>query len=298
MEHSRLPGLTLAGVILLWGLGPPISKLISAPPIVIASTRFWVSVPILFAITYAAGLRVTRQTLRHTWLAGSLFGMNMVFVFVALQHASVAVLSVLMALQPGVMLIVAGRWLGERPTRWHVGWTAVGFVGVCIVVLGNSPDVEMDAIGVLAGVVSLLTFTGYYIRNRIVRTSVDIHPLEWMSGSTLFSALAVTPVAIAFTRPGDYAMLDGVDWIYLIYVAGIVGILSHTLMSWVHKFIPATRSSFFLLGMTVVAVLAAWPINGEPFTLQQVLGGLIVLGAVAAVLSRPARSMAGDVSEH
>ena len=285
---ARLPSLTLIGIIILWGLGPPVSKLITAPPVVIAFTRFWASVPILFAVTYGAGHKVTTETLRHTWLAGTMFGMNMVFVFIALQHASVAVLSVLMALQPGVVLVIAGRWMGERATRWHIGWTAVGIVGVCVVVLGNGPEVEIDAIGLIAGVIALLSFTGYYLKNRVVRTTVDIHPLQWMSGSTLFSALAVTPFALAFTSVSDFRLLGGFDWIYLVYVAGVVGIFSHTLMSWVQKFIPASRSSLYVLGMTVVAVVAAWPINGERFTGQQVIGGLVVLGAVAAVVSRPA----------
>ncbi len=70
-------------------------------------------------------------------------------------------------------------------------------------------------------------------------------------------------------------------------MAGIVGIFSHTLMSWVQKFVPASRSSLYMLGMTVVAVLASRPINGEHFTAQQAVGGLVVLGAVAAVVSRP-----------
>ncbi|MDG2114823.1 MAG: DMT family transporter [Actinomycetota bacterium] len=277
----------MAAVIIMWGLGPPISKLITAPPVVIASVRFWASVPILLAVTYAGGRRLTRETLRHTWIAGSMFGMNMVFVFLALQNMSVAVMSVLMALQPGVVLIAAGRWMGERATRWHVGWTLVGIIGVSIVVLGNGPDVEISAVGLMAGVGALLSFTVYYLRNRVVRSTVDIHPLEWMSGSTLFSAIAVTPFALIFTDVDDYRLLGGVDWVYLFYVAGVVGIFSHTLMSWVHKFIPATRSSLYMLGMTVVAVVAAWPINGESVTPQQFVGGLVVLGAVAAVVSRP-----------
>ena len=284
---SRVPGLTLAGIIVLWGLGPPISKLITAPPLVIASARFWLSVPILFAVTYATGHRVTRETLRQTWLAGAMFGMNMAFVFLALQHASVAVMSIMMALQPGVVLLVAGPWLGERATRWHVLWTVVGIGGVAVVILGNSPEVEMDAIGLIAAVVSLLSFTGYYLRNRIVRSTSDIHPLEWMSGSTLFSALFVTPFVLVINRPSDFRLLGGSDWLYLLYVAGVVGIFSHTLMSWVHKYIPASRSSLYVLGMTVVAVAASWPINGERFTLQQVVGAVVVLGAVAAVISRP-----------
>jgi probable blue pigment (indigoidine) exporter len=214
----------------------------------------------------------------------------MVSVFFALQRASVAVLSILMALQPGIILVVAGRWMGERASRWHIGWTIVGIVGVGIVILGNDPEVDIDPLGVAGGVVAMLSFTGYYLRNRIVRTSFEIHPLEWMSGSTLFSALFITPAVLLLTEPADFRLLNGVDWVYLFYVAGVVGILSHTLMSWVQKFVPASRSSLYMLGMTVVAVVASWPINGERFTLQQAFGGVVVLGAVAAVISRPAEA--------
>jgi len=284
---ARGPELTLALVIVIWGLGPPVSKLITAPPVVIASVRFWVSVPVLFAITYATGHRVTRDTLRHTWLAGLMFGMNMSFVFLGLQNSSVAVMSVLMALQPGVVLLLAGPLLGEWATRWHIGWTVVGIGGVVAVIMGNSPDVHISTLGLFASVMSLLTFTGYYLRNRIVRTTADVHPLEWMSGSTLFSALSVTPVAFIVSKPSDFLLVNGMDWIYLIHVAGVVGIFSHTLMSWIHKFVPATRSSMYGLGMTVVAVLASWPINGERLTIQQAIGGGVVLAAVGAVISRP-----------
>ncbi len=295
-NDSSVAWLTMGFVIVLWGLGPPISKLISAPPVVTASVRFWVSVPVVYAAALAAGRRITWTTLRHTWLAGALFGLNMVSVFVALQHASVAVLSIMMAMQPSVVLVLAGRFMGERAGRWHISWMAVGIAGVCIVILGNGPDVAISPLGILFGLFSVLTFTGYYLINRSVRTKVNIHPLEWMTGSTIFSAITVTPVAIAFTDLDGYRELGGVDFLYLFYVAGVVGIFSHTLMSWVHRFIPATRSSLAMLGMTVVAVTAAWPINGEPVTLQQALGALVVLGAVGAVISRPA--VTADASTH
>ena len=289
-SDSSLAWATMAFVIVIWGLGPPISKLISAPPVVTASVRFWVSVPIVYAAALAAGRRITWETIRHTWLAGALFGLNMVSVFVALQHATVAVLSIMMAMQPGVVLVLAGRFMGERAGRWHVSWMVVGIAGVCIVILGNGPEVEISGLGILFGLFSVLTFTGYYLINRSVRSKVNIHPLEWMTGSTIFSAITVTPVALAFTDLDGYRELGGMDFVYLFYVAGVVGIFSHTLMSWVHRFIPATRSSLAMLGMTVVAVTAAWPIKGEPVTVQQALGALVVLGAVGAVISRPAVS--------
>jgi drug/metabolite transporter (DMT)-like permease len=283
-----MAGAVMLTIVVIWGLGPPITKLISAPPLVAVSVRFWFSIPIIWGLAYASGRRVSRQVLRRTALAGALFGVNLAFVFIALQHASVAVLSVIQALQPGLVLLVAGPWLGERATRWHVVWTAVGVAGVAVVILGGAPEVRGDALGLLAAIAATLTFTTYYLINRRVRSTTAIDPIEWMAGVTLFAGLAITPVALATSSVDDYRQLAGADWLYLAFVAGMVGIVGHTMMSWAHKFIPATRSSLCLLAMNVVAISAAWPLHDEPVTIVQVLGGLIVLGAVAAVVSRPA----------
>jgi drug/metabolite transporter (DMT)-like permease len=282
-----LPGVALVLVIVAWGLGPPVTKLITAPPLVYVTVRLWASLPALLVLTYATGGRITVGLLRRTWLAGALFGINLVFVFASLHHATVAVVSVISALQPGVIMLV-GPIFGERPTRWHLFWTVVGIVGAATVVLGTGPSVHSSPLGILLATAAMLTFTTYFLIVRKVRFTLRISASEWMSGVTLFSAVTVTIPALALERStADWAQLDGRDLWYLAFVALVVGIGGHVTMSWTTKYIQASRSSLYLLAMNVVAVAAAWPIHHEPLTLLQGLGGLIVLGAVGAVLSRP-----------
>ena len=66
-----------------------------------------------------------------------------------------------------------------------------------------------------------------------------------------------------------------------------VGIAGHVIMSWVTRYVQASRSSLYLLAMNVVAVAVAWPIHHESVTAWQAMGGLVVLASVAAVISRP-----------
>jgi drug/metabolite transporter (DMT)-like permease len=278
----------MAAVVVIWGLGSPVTKLITAPPIVSVSVRFWITLPVIWLLATATGRPLSTPILRRTALAGAVFGTNLALVFSALQHASVAVLAVIQTLQPGVVLLVAGPWLGERPTRWHVAWTAVGVGGVVVAILGGNPAVRGDALGVVLCVASMLTFTAYYLLNRRARSTTVIDPIQWMAGVTLFATLTITPVALATSSPADYGELAGADWLYLAFMAAVVGVVGHTLMSWAHRFIPAARSSLILLAMNVVAIAAAWPLHDEPVTLLQGVGGMVVLGAVAAVISRPA----------
>jgi drug/metabolite transporter (DMT)-like permease len=278
----------MAAVVVLFGLGGPVTKLISAPPLVVAAVRFWLSAPLVWAIVYASGRRVPLAVLRHTVLAGVVFALNLVFLVAALQHASVAVISLITAVQPGVVLLLAGPWLGEWATRWHVLWTAVAVMGAVVVVLGSNPEVRGDATGVIFGIVSMLGLTAYFVLNRRVRSTAAVDAIQWTAGVTLWGAIAITPVALVGASADDFRQLAGADWLYMAYLAGVVGLGAHTMMSWAQRFIPLSRSALYLMAMHVVAIGASWPIHDEPVTLVQALGGLVVLGAVAAVISRPA----------
>lgn len=286
------PGLVLALVIVFWGLGPPVSKLISAPPVIAVLYRFWLSFPILALLSLLAGHPLRRATLRRCVLPGAAFGVNLVFVFLALNAGTVAVLSVVAAMQPGFILLVAGPILGERPRLWHVAWTMVGIGGTALVVLGAGPSLTSSVAGVAYAVASQITFTAYFLLTKRARShdGTGVHPLEWMAGVSLFAALAVTPWALLTSSAADYRAVNGIDWLWMAFIILVTGIAGHVLMVWTHAYIEASRSSLYLLMMNVVAIAAAWPIHNEPLTLIQLLGGLIVFGAVASVISRPVQT--------
>ncbi len=278
----------MAAVILFWGLGPPISKLITAPAVISVLYRFWLSVPVLFGLAILGGHRPTVESVRKAGWAGAAFGINLVFVFLAINEAAVAVLSVIATLQPGIILILAGRFLGERATAWHVVWTLVGIAGTVVVVAGGGDGFEVNLLAVVYALVSQLFFTAYFLITKHVRSQNDIDSVQWMAGVVLFAALAVTPWAVVSSSADDYRAVGGNDWIWLGMVIVFTGGLGHILMAWVHRFIDASRSSLYLLSMNVVAIVAAWFIHDEPLGPLQLLGGVVVFSAVAAVISRPA----------
>lgn len=289
--------MALAGIILFWGLGPPVSKLIEAPSVISVLYRFWLSVPLMWLLATATGSRPTFGSIRRAAWAGAAFGINLVFVFLAINEAAVAVLSAVVALQPGFILVLAGPLLGERPTRWHVGWTIVGMTGTAIVVLAGGPDFEVTPRAIGYALAAQLFFTAYFLITKKVRSEHDIDPIQWMFGVVLFAALAVTPWAVATSSSSDYRAIDGNDWIWLALIIVFTGGLGHILMTWVHRFVDATRSSLYLLLMHPVVIIAAWIIHDEPLTFVQMSGGLVLLGAVSAVISRPATPAASSVDE-
>lgn len=271
----------------MWGLGPPISKLITAPAVISVLYRFWLSVPILYVLARMRGVPPTMETLRRSWVAGAAFGINLVFVFLTVNAGAVAVLSVFAAMQPGIILLVAGPFLGERPTLWHVMWTFIGIGGTAIVVATGGDGFEVSASALIYAAVSQIFFTAYFLVTKRERSRHDIDAVQWMSGVVVFAALAVTPWALIASSGADYRAIDGNDWLWLAFIIVFTGGLGHIVMAWVHRYVDASRSSLYLLSMNVVAIVAAWVIHDEPLTVLQMMGGIVVFAAVAAVVSRP-----------
>ncbi len=282
------PILVMAYVVVVWGLGPPITKLVTAPPLVGALVRFGISFPVLFGIVALRGQRVDLPLMRATMLPGLAFGLNLVFVFATLQEATVAVLSTTVAIQPALLLVLAGPLFGERPTIRHVVWSAIGILGAAIVILGAGSGVRASPLGIGLALIALTTFSVYFVLTRMARSTTDVDPIQWMAGINFWAFVAAIPPSIFLVRADDIRQFGGIDWLWIAIIAYITGVTGHVAMSWLHGYIEAARSSLYLLAMHLVAVGLAWPIHDEPVTFVQVLGGVVLLGSVTAVIRLPA----------
>ncbi len=285
-----MPLIALGFVILSWGAGPVVTKLVTVHPMIGTVIRFGLAVPLLYALVRLRGGRITTQLLRRTALPGIAFGINLIFVFAAVQEVTVAVLAVTVALQPALLLLVAGPIFNERPTTAHVLWTLMGVGGAAGVILGAGQEFRASGLGLFLCVAALLTFSVYFVLTRLARSTIDIDPAEWMAGINLWSLTAAFVPAIFVITADDLAEVDGADLFWLVILAYITGVFGHVLMSWVHGYIEAARSSLYLLAMHLVAVSLAWWVHDEPVTIVQLFGGLVVLGSVAAVIRLPPRS--------
>ncbi len=281
-------------VVLSWGAGPPFTKLVTASPLVGVFIRFGISFPLLFAMVYLRGGTVSPALLKRTALPGIAFGINLIFVFATLQEATVAVLSTMVAVQPALLLLVGGPIFGEHATRKQILWSGGGILGAAIVIIGAGAEVRASTLGLVLAFAAMLTFSVYFVLTRLARSTTNVDPIEWMAGINLWAFVAGAVPSIFFVSRSDWVEFGGLDWLWIAIVAYVTGVFGHVAMSWVHGYIEAARSSLYLLGMHLVAVGLAWPIHDEPFTLLQVLGGVVLLGSVTAVMRLPNRTVAAS----
>lgn len=285
---GALPLLVMGLVVVSWGLGPPVSKLLTAPAMVSAFIRFGMSTPFLLAILALRGRWLSRRVFWQTALPGLSFGINMVFVFAAVQEVTISVMSVMMALQPAMLLAVVGPLFGDRVSLRQIVFTLVGVAGAVGVIMGAGGEFRASGFGLFLTAMSVLTFTVYFVLTRMARSTSAVDPIEWMAGINFWSFIAAVLPTLLMVTPNQFFEFGGLDWLWIVIVAFVTGVFGHVLMTWCHGHIEVARSSLYVLAMHIVAVGTAWLIHAEPVTPMQFLGGAVVLLSVAMVIRTPA----------
>jgi drug/metabolite transporter (DMT)-like permease len=279
---QRTAGLVAAAAgAAAWGFTGIFVKLAAVSPLVLSMYRLWLGALLMGLLLAARGRRITWRLLRQSIPAGVLFCLDITLFFAALRYTSVAVASVIGALQPALVLIVAGRWFDERVSRRGMAWTALAVAGVAAV--AATGDGHSDLLGDALAVASLLAFTGYWLLSKRVRAE-GVGAGEYTSAILLVAAIAVTPVALLSGEKLTPARPT--DWLWVGLLSLVPG-AGHLLFNWAHRYVEISVSSVIGSGNPVVASVAALIILGQPLTPLQVVGGLVAVIAIAVVARRP-----------
>jgi drug/metabolite transporter (DMT)-like permease len=275
-------------------------------PVPLAAVRIAGTALVLLVVLLATG-RGARLRLRRRevplLVAYGIGGVGLVQVsyFVAIQRLPIGLALLLEYLAPLVVALVARFLLRERVSA--LLWPALALsLGGLALALGLGGDVDLDPVGVVAGLVAAGSFATYFLLGeRIVRHRDALSTTFWGFAVPGVLSLAVVPwgsLAGWTQQPVELPEAIGSGQVALVLVVAWVVVLG-TLSPFAAetaalRWIPATIVTVVATLEPVGAAVLAWWWFGESLTALQVLGFVLVLGGV--VLALVARS-AGERRE-
>jgi drug/metabolite transporter (DMT)-like permease len=288
-NSSQLLGIAAVSVtVLLWGMSGVAIKATSVTGIVTAFYRTWFAIPLLWMTMMSPQLRsgLDRNWLRASILGGTLFCVHQILYFTSLKLTTVANVTIIGALQPVLVLLLAGRMFGEAVTAASVVWSIVAFAGTAMVVLGSSAAPTWSLLGDTLATVNLFAFTAYFLVSKRIRATVGAW--EYVVGMTTVSGIGMALAAAATAQ--DLGSPSGTDWVLLAAIAIFPGSLGHALTNWAHAHVTAFVASMILLAVPVIATAGAHLFLAEPVSGQQILGAAVVLAAVGMIVASARRA--------
>lgn len=295
----KRPGLGVAAAVLavlVWGTSSVLVKEIDGlNGVAISAYRLWIGAVFLGGAFVLSGGKVTALLLRASFWGAVAFTADIVLFFCALQETSVANATVIGALQPLLLLLLAGPLFGEKSHWGDAVWGVVAVGGAAVVVLGGDGGGASSTAGDLLAVGALLSWTAYFVASKSAR--VQLTSFEYLTGLSLWSAVLIVPVP--FVLGQSLGSPTGEAWILITIVALVNGGLGHFLMNWSHNHVPLVAVSVLTLGIPVVSAAAAAVFIDEPLVALQVGGMAVVVGAMSIVSVHGARrtpeTVAADV---
>lgn len=257
-----------------------------APPLAGMGARFVAAGVVLAALLRLRGrsLRITPRQLAGAAALGALLplgGNGLVAVGEDLGAPS-GIAALLVAAVP-LWVILLRLSAGERPRSLTVVGVVLGFLGLAWLVLAGKDAVGGSYSLLAAGLIVAATLFwsyGSFIQPRLPLPS-DVFVVtvwEMLTGGLMMLALGY---AMGERLSLDYSARVLTAWTYLVLFGSV---LAFTAYVWLLANAPVSLVATYAYVNPVVAVLLGWLILDEPVTAAIVVGGGIVVAAVALVI--------------
>jgi drug/metabolite transporter (DMT)-like permease len=281
--------------VVLWSGTALFVRAAHAEPLVFTTWRLWFALPPLGLVMWmrrrrGAEIRLRAERVsRVRWLllmfgAGAFFAAGAGSAFLAISKTRLLDVTLIGALQPVVIIVVAVCFLGEHIEARHVVYAAIAVAGTAVVASASSGSGMWSVAGELIAVASLFLNAGWYLYGRVLRARYAIDPFGFMLGVLAAAAVLTTPVALISSRSLSLSR-DAYFWAA---ATMIVGTAAHLLLVWAHRYVPASASAPLLLAESPMVAAAAWVVFGESLGVIQIAGSIVVIAALWGMARSPA----------
>jgi len=276
-----------------WAASGVMAKGIDLPGMTIIVYRMWMYSVVVLVWLAVRGGRLTWARLRLAAPGGLALGLDLALFFNAVKETTIANATVIGALQPILMLLIVGRLFGERVRPRQVWLSLVAIAGVGIVMFGSASLPDANPRGDLLAVGALFAWTGYFVFSK--RTQQSMSPLEYTAATALWATALNTPIALLSGQ--SLAVAHASDWIWLVALALVPGLLGHGLMNWSLTRIPVWLGSALTLAIPVTSTVLAWLFIDEEVRAVQFAGMGVVIVALGLIVVQTTRPTVAEVPE-
>lgn len=225
---------------------------------------------------------------RVLWLLALSAGLTNVSFNLAASTGDVVRVILLFYLMPAWTVLLAWRFLGERPSAAGLLRLVLAFSGMALVILPQGASVQSLAAGMgLPECLAVFGGFGFACTNVILRRS--FHAPSMARVLAMFVGCMTVGLLAAGTGYGlgYFPPIPSPDGVWVACAVGMAILVA--LGSWALQFgaarVPTGTTSLIMLSEVLFASSSAWLLGATALTPRMLLGGvLIVTGALLAVL--------------
>ncbi len=216
---------------------------------------------------------ITRREWLLMGLSGVMLAFHFIFWFISLEMTSVASSVVLVTLSPLFTFVGARIFFQEKAPAKALLGGAMAMGGGMIIGWGDFAYGMQAVIGDLLALLAALLVAVYWMIGQFMRKVTD----SFTYTSIVYGMSALTLFIYMLLSGESFAPYPAMEWLLFIALAIFPTLLGHSVFNWSLKWVSASAVSVSVLGEAAGASILACFLLGEAITLQQGLGGIILL---------------------
>ena len=280
------PYLTLLIGVLAVSFAAIFIRLADAPPLVIAAYRLTIASVILIpvaSIKSRKGLnKLSRRDMFLILLSGTFLALHFGLWITSLSYTSIASSVVLVTCHPAFVAVISYFLWGERLNTLTISGIVVALIGVIVINYGGFALGSRVLLGDVLAILAAFAVGGYLIIGRQLRARIGI--LSYLT--IVYSCSAVILLAAAIISGHSFIGYSSTTYLMMVLLALVPQLLGHSFINLAMRSIPVTFVSVAILGEPIGATLLGWLILNEMPTVNEITGGLLILGGIFIVFRR------------
>ena len=249
--------------------------------------------PRLYPKTFTALWQLTKAPKRLAYVVGSglcLF-IGLTSLYFSLSQVAAGIAIAIFFIYPAITLLLAWRYLHQRPLPYQLGLMLVLFFGVALTTLGSSPNPSSTAnptLGIIGGLIAGLSFGIYGIFAEIVlqpqAEQQSLHPVPF-SLITFVIVSSLASLSLLFMAPVTVVAASWPPILWMTLFSALITVISYVLSNSGIQLIGASLTALISASAPALTALFAWMALQEALQPQQMLGvGLVTVGVAAISL--------------
>jgi len=284
------PYITLLVGVLSVSFAAIFIRLAEAPPLVIATYRLTIAAVILIpiaSIKYKKNLnKLSRNDMLLILLSSVFMALHFGLWITSLSYTSIASSVILVTCHPAFVAIISYFLWRERLNKLTISGIVVALIGVIFINYGGFTFGSRAILGDLLALIAGFSMGAYLIIGGQLRARIDI--LSYLT--ILYTCSAVILLAATMLSGHSLFGYSPFTYLMLILLALIPQLVGHSCLNLAVRLIPVTFVSVAILGEPIGATLLGCWILSEMPTVNEIAGGLLILGGIFIVLRRTAKN--------
>ncbi|MGE7778936.1 DMT family transporter [Peribacillus sp. NPDC097264] len=267
----------IAFVVIIWGLCWPVYKvaLDYSPPLLYAGMRTFLG-GLLLALALLPQWKKIQW--KRNWYIYVIVAFFNTIIFngvqtIGLQYLASGLFSVIVYLQPVLVVLIAWKWLKESLSAIKIMGLMIGFTGVVLVCLDGISG-EISYVGII---LALITATGWAFGVVYVKkTSTQVHGLWLVALQSIIGGLFLTGSGLAVEN-ASYIEWNSTYLFCLIFGSIFSMALATAVYFKLMSSGEASKVGSFTFLVPLIAVGIGTIFLGEPFTISLLEGMVLIL---------------------